>query len=266
MMRVYVQGVGLQGPGLAGWPASRAILGGRLPWQADTEPRPGGGMLPATERRRSTPTIRLAVDAAQEALAQSGLAADELATVFACSGGDMEIVQALCEGLAAAEREISPTRFHNSVHNAPAGYWSIATGARLPSTSLSCYDDSFSAGLLEAATQAAVDGHPVLLVAYELPAPVPLHAARPVQGLFGTALVLHGAPAPGALAMLDIDLAPEPGLACSRMAHEALEALRQGNPAARALPLLAALATPRVAELLLSHHAEQYVRIRVTPC
>lgn len=265
MMRVYVHGVGLRGPGLAGWPASRPILSGQAPWEAEPAPRPSGAMLPATERRRSTPTIRLAMDAAQEALAQSGLAADGLATVFACSGGDMEVVQALCEGLAAPAREVSPTRFHNSVHNAPAGYWSIATGARLPSTSLSCYDDSFGAGLLEAATQAAVDGWPVLLAAYEVPAPFPLYAARPVQGVFGTALVLCAAPA-GALAVLDLGLVPDAGLACSRMANDALEALRQANPAARALPLLAALAAPCAAELLLAHHQENRLRIRVTPC
>ena len=52
-----------------------------------------------------------------------------------------------------ASGSISPTRFHNSVHNAAAGYWGIATGATAAANALCAYDASFGAGLLEALTQ-----------------------------------------------------------------------------------------------------------------
>ena len=38
-----------------------------------------------------------------------------------------QVIHEICEALATDEREVSPTRFHNSVHNASAGYWGIAT-------------------------------------------------------------------------------------------------------------------------------------------
>ena len=74
-----------------------------------------------------------------------------------------DITHQICEALARPEREVSPTSFHNSVHNAPAGYWSIATGSRLASTSICAYDVSFAAGLLEAAAYATVEHQPVML-------------------------------------------------------------------------------------------------------
>ena len=97
------------------------------------------------------------------------------------------------------ERDVSPTRFHNSVHNAPAGYWSIATGARGPSTSLCAHESSFAAGLLEAAIQAHAEATRVLLIAYDLPHPFPLSAVAPVSAPFGVALLL----APARLGRLD---------------------------------------------------------------
>ena len=62
----------------------------------------------------------------------------------------------MCATLAATPTLISPTKFHNSVHNAAAGYWThrppAATSA---STALTAFDASFGAGLLEAASQCA---------------------------------------------------------------------------------------------------------------
>mgnify|MGYP002075717815 CR=1 FL=1 len=45
--------------------------------------------------------------------------------------------QGLCQKIgvsvfASDDRLISPTRFHNSVHNAPSGYWSIAARSTRP--------------------------------------------------------------------------------------------------------------------------------------
>jgi hypothetical protein len=181
---------------------------------------------------------------ADEAVAASGLDAATLATVFAASGGEGSNCHALCESLAAPERPVSPTRFTNSVHNAPAGYWHIAVASRAPSTSLSAYDDSFAAGLLEAAAQVVSTMRPVLLVAGDVPYPEPLHRLRPLPHPFGVALVLAPAraSAEAPLARVAITLGAGAGVPASRCDHPSLDALRRAVPAARALPLLEAVA------------------------
>ena len=144
-------------------------------------------------------------------------------------------------------RVVSPTRFTNSVHNAPAGYWHIAAASRAPSTSLAAFDASFAAGLLEAAVQCAATDAPVLLVATDVPYPEPLHAVRPVADVMALALLL--APSTGSGRGLSLEVtAALPATPCTQ---PDFEALRQGIPAARALPLLQALAMPDAATLVL---------------
>jgi hypothetical protein len=163
-----------------------------------------------------------------------------MVTIFASSGGDGDTLNDIMQTLATPERAVSPTRFHNSVHNAASGYWALATGSQQASTSLGAYDASFAAGLLEAATQAQVEQRMVTLIAYDHPFPEPLHGARPIAAPFGVALVLTPVRSQLSIAAVHLTLA-EAGTA-NTMADPAFEALRLGNPAARALPLLVALA------------------------
>jgi hypothetical protein len=238
-MRVCVESVGVLGAGLSSWPITREILRGKRPYCYEPAAQPNPDILPATERRRGAKSVRWAVAAAQEAVAASGLAVSELATVFTSSGGDGETLHHICEALAAPGREISPTRFHNSVHNAAAGYWSIAAASRGPSVSLCGYDASFGVGLLEAASQVSIDRLPVLLVAYDLPYPQPLFALRPISEPFAVAFVFTAERCPETLACWHIAIAK--GEAPSPLSSELAQELGQ-NPAGRALPLLAALA------------------------
>ena len=265
-MRVFVQGVGVLGPGLAGWEASRPVLADAAPYVPAAAVLPASDLLPPAERRRAGTSVKLALAVGREAIARSGRAASELPTVFTSSGGDGDTLHRICESLATAAREVSPTRFHNSVHNAPAGYWSIAVKAMAPSTSLCAFDASFAAGLLEAAAQVIADGTDVALIAYDMPYPEPLHAVRPIPDAFGVALVL--APQAGAGALASLDIALNQGTVCapSRMDAAALEALRASIPAARSLPLLAALARGRPDEVVLDYLAGSSVRIDVNPC
>lgn len=265
-MKVFIDSVGLLGPGLPGWSESRPILAGLAPYVAAPMPRPAGEMLPALERRRSSPTVRLAVQVAKEALEAAARDANGVATVFASASGDTEIIHHICAGLAEAEREISPMRFHNSVHNAPAGYWGIATGSRQPSTSLSAFDGSFAAGLLEAAIQCHTENLPVLLVAYDLPPPAPLHAARPITDAFACALLLAPVQSSRSLAGLDLRCAAESLPADGSLPDPSLEYLRQGNPAARVLPLLAALAAGMGGQLYLPYLDDLSLTLELTPC
>jgi hypothetical protein len=264
-MRAFVEGIGLVGPGLNGWQASRATLAGGQPYRSAPTAVAASALLPATERRRAGMPVKLALAVGIEAIESAGRDAASLPTVFTSSSGDCDNVHAMCESLATPERQVSPTRFHNSVHNAAAGYWSIATQCRAPSTSLCCHDASFGAGLLDAASQVAIDRGALVLIAYDHPYPAPLGNARPITASFGTALVLAPQASAAALAALDIEFESRPA-AASRMQDAGLEALRAGVPAARCLPLLAALAHPLREALILELPAGGHLRVAVTPC
>ncbi|MFO0707145.1 MAG: beta-ketoacyl synthase chain length factor [Nitrospira sp.] len=264
-MRVGILGIGLLASGLEGWPASREVLAGNRPLTPGTTPEPDASLLPANERRRSSDCVRWAVQVAQEAIGQSGLDPREVATVFASSGGEMDVLDRLCKALATDERVVSPTLFHQSVHNTAAGYWGIATSCQQSSTALSCYDDSCAAGLLEAVSYAVVEERPVLFVAYDLPAPDPLNAARPIAWGFAAALVL--APSPDrALATLEVTVTAASGRPISRLAADGLERLRLDNPAARLLPILQALAAARREHVVMNLLDDQRVVVEVSPC
>jgi len=177
--------------------------------------------------------------------------------------GDGQNCHEICEVLATAERELSPTRFHNSVHNAPAGYWGIATGATAAANSLCAHDASFGAGLLEALCQVAVDHTPVLLIAYDASYPEPMRSVRPIPDAFGVALLL----APGAngpsLARLELAWSEAPA---DRMADAALESLRASIPAARSLPLLAQLARAVPGRVLIDYLDGACIALEVSAC
>src|SRR3546814_15018794 len=79
----------------------------------------------------------------------------------------MSILQRSSAALATPERIVSPTDFHNSVHNAAAGYWGIGTGSRAPSTTLAGYDAAFALGLLESGLQVVGDRRAVLPVVFD---------------------------------------------------------------------------------------------------
>ncbi len=264
-MRAFVEGVGLLGPGLPGWQASRRALAGAAAFHAASTVIVASELLPPTERRRTPVPVKLALAVGQEAFQNAGRDAANTATVFTSSSGEGETLHQMCEALASAEPEVSPTRFHNSVHNAAAGYWSIATRSREASTSLCAYDASFSAGLIEALTQVASWRKPVALIAYDQPYPEPLHSARPLLASFGAALVLTPEATGRNSAMFELEFLPGEEKP-TRMSDPALEELRLGIPAARVLPLLEALAREAEGDVVLDFLAETCLRVAVSPC
>ena len=240
-LHARVAGVGLVGPGLPSWNDARAILAGRAPFVRSPTLVPAADALPPTERRRAGKSVRLALGTGLAAANDAGCPARDLAAVFASSSGDGENCHAICEALASSDRLISPTRFHNSVHNAPAGYWGIATGSMHAADCLAAFDSSFAAGLLEAmARLAARPSKPVLLVAYDAPYPEPLHGARRIADAFAVAFVLAPAGPPGDAATITVDSVA--GETPTALDDGNLEDVRRGIPSARGLPLLALLA------------------------
>jgi hypothetical protein len=265
MMRLFVEGVGVLGPGLNGWPASRAALAGREPYIGAPIALPPSDLLPPAERRRTGVSVKLALAVGCEAFIHSGRDAGASASVFASSGADADTVHHICEALASAQRDVSPTRFHNSVHNAPSGYFSIASRSQEASTSVACYDASFAAGILETGAQVSAEGKPVALIAYDQPYPHPLAAARHIGAIFGVALVCAPQRTTRAFARIEMDLVASDGPPTT-MSDAALEALRSGTPAARSLPLLRALARGEEGVVLIDFVAGNRLRLEVARC
>jgi hypothetical protein len=259
----YVGGIGVLGPGLANWDQTAAILAGRIVYSPTITVLPAPVLLPSAERRRTGRVVKLAIAVGLEAAAHAHLDPADLASVFSSSGGDGHNCHELCQALALDEREISPTRFSNSVHNAAAGYWSIATGAKRESNVLCAFDASFCAGLLEAMTKLVVDGEPLLLVVYDTEYPEPIFTKRPIPDAFGAALVLTPTRTRSSVARIAVALSDDPS---DTLAESGLEALRQSIPAARCLPLLRKLALGQSGRAVLDYLDVARILVQVEAC
>jgi hypothetical protein len=258
----YIEGIGLLGPGLPDWPSAQRVLRGELAWEQSTTVLPPPACLSGAERRRVSPLVKLTLAAGLEASGAAGVAAATLPAVFTSSGGDGANCHEICSVLAG-DRQISPTRFHNSVHNAASGYWGIATHASAASNALCAYDGSFGAGLLEALCQAAVEDCRVLLIAYDAAYPEPLRSTRPIPEAFAVAMVLAPAKSDASLARITAALS---AAAPACMPEQALEALRASIPAARSLPLLALLARATGGSVVLDYLPDARLALEVSPC
>lgn len=262
MISVGIASVGLVGPGLDNWDAAKGLIrSGEAYDPGQTVSLGASALLPPNERRRTTALIQMVLQCCDDTLRLSGPDHSlDLPGVFACSCGDLDVVDRILVALTQPDKPVSPTLFHNSVHNAPAGYLSIATSNRAPSTSISAHDGSFVAGLLEAVSQVRESNNRVLLVAYDGATPTNLQPFRPRTSSFAVGLLLTPEQATG-VARLDVDLAEEGPI--DRMAQAGFETLRAGNPAARSLPLLERIATGSDAEVHIPYLDGRRARIRV---
>ncbi len=270
-MAVYLNSIGLCTPGLPNWPTGYEVLTGQRPYSPDEPLHFDRVRLPRNEARRASLTVRLALQAATEALDAVGMKAADCHAIFACSGGNTEALDALCRALIEPGHPVSPNQFNNSVHNAPLGYWTIATGSRQSTASVGAYDASFAAGLLDAVALVELERQPVLLVAFDTPPPPALQSFRAVTTAFSAAWLLtpeadgwsHGKIAAtgingedcGILARLDdfrvhaCQMGDDGGDSGGAM----LESLRLSNPTARCLPVLRLIANRQPGKVQLSY-------------
>ncbi|WP_428374588.1 beta-ketoacyl synthase chain length factor [Lichenicoccus sp.] len=256
MMRVSLIGSAVRAPGLGAWEQALPVLAGEV--AADPEAAldlPPPALLSPNERRRSGLPVRLALAVCEEASRMAGHQPGALPGIFGSSNGDGAVVHHLLETLAGPDPLLSPTRFHNSVHNAVAGYWSIATGSSAPVTVLGCHDATFAAALLKAACECVADGVPVLLCLYDAPMQLPLGALRTTTIALAAAFVLAPGAAPGALASLAIDFVAAANVPEPVPMAPGLQALWRQNPVGRALVLLEAIARRRPATLAFPYNA-----------
>jgi hypothetical protein len=255
---IVIEGIGLWSPTLPGWQQSRSVLRGEMDAQPSATSRPSPSLLAPNERRRAPDSVLLALEIAQQACAMARRDPATLPAVFVSAWGELSISDYLCATLAHSPQELSPTKFHNSVHNAPAGYWAIATGCMASTNAVSAGAYSFGAGLLEAALLAANEDVPVLFAAYDVAASGPLAEIVTTREPFGTALVLsRRRERPGAALRFAVvpELAP---------AAAVLQPSHRDNPAAYGLPLLTALARGEAQTLALAAGPNMSLHLEVS--
>lgn len=261
---LYIEGIGFWASRLPGWEAARAILRGEAAAPATAQTRPAPALLPPAERRRAPDTVAASLEVATRACEMAKRDPKLMPSVFASTHGDLAISDNLCDTLAKTPSLVSPTKFHNSVHNAAAGYWTIATGCLKPYTSLSGYTFTFGEGLLEAASQALSEGGPVLYVAFDIEARGPVGTMQPSRGVFAGGLVLSAEASERAVAKLVLDIGDSDRLKPSE-ARAANAALVEGNAMSNGLPLFEALADGVERELVQALAPHFNLRMQVAP-
>ena len=238
MAEVDIAGLGVWSQQFADWPAFRTSLK-TGEWSTDVVLQPD--LIPPRKRRRVPQLVKMAIEVMDQACKMASLKPDDVAVVFSSSMGDMQITDLMCRTLAKTPKLISPTQFHNSVHNAAPGYWSITTGSFAPMTAVSAYEFTPTMAFLEAAIQVIEENTPVVLVTQEIAAPLPLMDICPSVHPFSAAFLMtppgYGIPVACSLEFSVSEQAvPWPEL------HPALRDDFATNTGARILPLLTAIA------------------------
>lgn len=234
-INVDILGVGICAPGLPTWESLLDALAG-IDLDVD-QPLNMSSLLSARDRRRAPATVKLTISAAQQACDMAGIAPEIPIAIFATAMGDMDISDYMCRILAQDPGQLSPTRFHNSVHNAAAGYWSIGSGARGDVTALCGGPDTATVGLIEALSRVNDTEQPVLLVVYDGVASGPMRELFPTVYPFCAALLMSRPQ--GAVPLRRLSAEPVRGAYSAPAMPSALTDRITDNPAARVLPLLA---------------------------
>ena len=172
-------------------------------WSVPDKPaRPPASMLHSRLRRRTSTLTRAVVTAIEEAVAASGGDLGHTRFVLVSSFGEIETTVTLLSQLGEPGGPISPTKFHNSVHNTATGYLSIAAGNHCEATALAGGPHSLEIGMLEVIAGLAEGGEDALLVFAEERLPPPFDRGDSEQTF---AVALH-------LSALSEERAAEPGL------------------------------------------------------
>ena len=260
MADINIVGVGIWSEFFSNWDEfCLALAGGAAPQATALQPE----LIPAKERRRATLSVKMAVEVMDQACRMSKLVPSEVATVFASANGDVATKDYLCRTLDTAPQTVSPTRFHNSVHNAPVGNWAIATHCKLPANAMSAFLYTASMAFLEGAIQAIEENMPVLVCFQELASPDAIKPICDSDKSISTAVLL--AP-PGhcreELASVRFDIRNERTVYPS--APTILGVDWSGNPGAMFLSLFALLTTPGNTELRLPVSASSSLSLAVS--
>ena len=259
-MEFSVSGIGAWGPGFHDWASLRAILTGEENEGNKEFSSPQPDSIPARERRRAPLSVKLAVEVASQACGMAGLQPAETACVFASSMGDMDITDYMCRTVVSDQPAVSPTRFHNSVHNAPVAYWSISGGCMLSSNAVAAGENTVAVSLLEAINQCCMEKTPVLWASQDIASPLPFRCIFEIDQPCAFSLLIKPGSGDG-IRPFYARLEPGDGT-WMKCKTPALSHLYETNPTARILGLLEALGADPASDafrLPLNHHLDLWL-------
>ena len=233
MNPAYVGGVGLCAPRCGGTASWSAAFPGLTPSD------PSGDLLPPVLRRRASSLARMAAAVVGQAANQAGLDLARVPLVLGSAHGEIVAAVEMMREFGGTTGLPSPTRFHNSVHNASAAYLSIATGNHGFNTAVAAGRATPAATLLEAMALLREHGGDALLIVIDEPPPEPFAPANPYPAA-AVAICLSTSPGPDVLAAVSL---PRRGPAPCADLPEGLAF----HPCAGAFALLAAILSRRPA-------------------
>ncbi len=250
-MQVGIAGVGAWGPGFSSLDEYFALHNADTPNDMQVrQPKPE--RIPSRERRRSPLMVKLAVEVAEQACAMANIEPAEAHSVFMSGVGDADITDYMCRVLSGPDKLLSPTKFHNSVHNAAAGIWSISTSCEKPATFVASMENSFVTALMESVIQVQTESMPVLLVMTDIAMPEPFMPMHPIDQMLGVAVLLTPVQSSqsDAACLATMNIETQASSQAQKMPWpvvnaSSLQRLYEVSPTARSLCLLDTLAASR---------------------
>lgn len=231
-----ILGVGAWGPRFRNWQDLQDLMVGKE-LEDDGAKGPKPEVIPANERRRAPLPVRLAVEASSQACDMAGLDASDLASVFVSGLGDTQLTDYMCKVLAGENKALSPTKFHNSVHNAAAGYWTISTNCMQAANSVAGFNESVSLTLMEALVQSNAEQRPLLLTFYDAPSSPVLLALLENEHPFAVSIIIAPLSQGAALPLTATVSEQQVSWPSMELSGELGECY-QHNPCAKILPVL----------------------------
>lgn len=243
-MSCRICGIGAWGPGFNNWPELKALLDETENTEELSPQTPKPEIIPANERRRSPLPVKIAVETSWQAVQRSQIPSSDLSCVFGSGLGDTEITDYMCRALTTELKQLSPTKFHNSVHNAAAGYWTISTNCMKAANSIAAYHNTAGLALLEGVSQCIFQNEPLLITLFDTKAHSVYQEIFDCHQPFAAAIVITPSASNSVTTpptdMCEFSISIKEG----RQTHQALknqrmETLYQQNPAAKILSFLA---------------------------
>lgn len=169
MKAIYLRGVGLWTPG---FPNPGAWLRGEADPDVTT---PEARILEGPLRRRASPLTKISVEVFDQVVRGSGADPKTVQTIWATAHGEHGTAIKLLKMMLRGEGKLSPTHFHNSVHNTSSAYTSIAHGNAAGSTTLTGGPELVSSAILEAFCHLDQGATEVVVVVGDEPLHEPFH-------------------------------------------------------------------------------------------
>ena len=238
-MKLYLNSIGLFASNMPSWKDGKKALKSNASWEEKSIKYPTPTILSSRERRRASNSVCIALAVAEEAIENSNYTSNELPIIFSSSVGEISTMHNILEALSTDDGFVSPTRFHNSVHNTASGYWSIGSGSAQSATSIAAENSGFEAGFLKAAMQAVAENTPVLFVVFDVPCPTALSKKIPYKYPIAIAFVLSPFEKDNKIAELNISIEEKNNFKKTDVkTNIGRKILQDNNPSAKGIILL----------------------------